>query len=113
MDAIGKALFAMDEAAAEMGRSRERETADLCNMARDVAAAARRWNRDDPERAAMLILESVFDEVLDGPAWRFLAAAVKHEFLPPAPYVRAMLKATAEATPGTDWFRLAHDIVTP
>lgn len=96
-DAIGRTLADMDAAAAEMGRSREREVADLCNTARDIAAAARRWNRDDPERAAMLIIESVHDELLDGPAWRFLAAAVKHEFLPPRPYVRAMLKASVES----------------
>lgn len=36
-------------------------------------AGAGEFNRD---RAARLILESVFDELLDAPAWRLLAAAV-------------------------------------
>ncbi len=113
MDPIGTALHALDRAAADMRDRPIRELDTLAKLACDIASVARRWNEKNPERAANLIIESVFDETLDALAWRFLKASVDVEFAEPQAAVKSMLRASCEALPGTDWFRMAHDIVTP
>lgn len=100
-DPIGTALHALDRAAAEMRDRPVRELDTLAKLACDIASVARRWNEKDPERAANLILESVFDETLDAPAWRFLKASVDAEFAEPEAAVKSMLRAS------TDWLRMA------
>ena len=42
---------------------------------RDLAAQLSLPRPLEPARAGVIILETVFDEVLDGPRWRALAAA--------------------------------------
>ncbi len=89
-DPIGTALHALDRAAEGLSI---RELDRLHTLAQDIALKARRWNEKDPERAANLILESVFDETLDAPAWRFLKASVDVEFAEPEAAVKSMLTA--------------------
>ena len=82
------ALLANERAATvEAGRfEARRENAALDELARSIAQATTQW-RDldrpldlatpyDPARAGELILETVFDEILDPAAWRVLAAAL-------------------------------------
>ena len=91
MDARGRLLYDLDEAAGEVtlrcGRYQaDRDLAALFELAEAIARAIGEW-RDltrecerllpwDPPRAGALVLESVFDELLPAPQWRFLAAAL-------------------------------------
>jgi hypothetical protein len=91
MDRRGQLLHDLDEAAGEVtrrcGRDQgNRDLAALFDLAESIAQAVGEW-RDlisgcerqspcDPRRAAVLILESVFDELLPAPHWRLLAAAL-------------------------------------
>lgn len=63
----------------------EGEIESLEAVAQAIGAAVDQW-RDltaglpllaplDPARAGIIILETVFDEILDAPSWRVLAAA--------------------------------------
>jgi hypothetical protein len=90
MDARGRLLYDLDEAAGEVthrcGRYQaDKDLAALFDLAEAIVRAIGEW-RDltrecerlstwDPPRAGALILESVFDELLPAPQWRFLAAA--------------------------------------
>jgi hypothetical protein len=86
-DAEAAALLDEREATIEAGRfEARREVLALGDLAKAIARAASEW-RDlvaplelaspyDPTRAGDLILETVFDEVLDPAAWRVLAGAV-------------------------------------
>ncbi len=97
-DAVGTALHALDRAAEGLSI---RELDRLHTLAVDIAATARRWSPDFPERDATLICECVFDGLLSPPAWCFLMAAVRVEFVSPQAATRSMLRAS------TDWLRMA------
>ena len=91
MDARGRLLHDLDEAAAEVtqrgGRDHaDRELAALFDVAeaivrgvgewRDLTCGCERLAALDLRRAGALVLESVFDEILPAAQWRFLAAAL-------------------------------------
>jgi hypothetical protein len=91
MDPRGRLLHDLDKAASEVtlrcGRyEADRELAALFDLAEAIVRAIAEWRvltREcerlspwDPPRAGALILESVFDELLPAPQWRFLAAAL-------------------------------------
>ena len=91
MDRRGQLLHDLDEAAREVtlrcgGDQGDRDLAALFDLAEAIVRTVGEW-RDlisgcehlspfDPRRAAVLILESVFDELLPPPHWRLLAAAL-------------------------------------
>lgn len=91
MDAYGQLLHDLDRAAADMAARTGRELADrecraLIAIAEAIARSLGEWRAltDGLEllapweirRAGALVLESVFDELLAAPQWRFLAAAL-------------------------------------
>jgi len=49
--------------------------AETVSLWRDLAQPVWRLRPLDPARAGVIILETVFDEVLDAPRWRALASA--------------------------------------
>jgi hypothetical protein len=90
MGAHGQLLHDLDRAAADMaertGRAlADRECAALIAIAVAIARSLGEWRELtgglelltpwDIRRAGALVLESVFDELLAPPQWRFLAAA--------------------------------------
>ncbi|HEY2480766.1 MAG TPA: hypothetical protein VGI30_01045 [Caulobacteraceae bacterium] len=91
MDTRGRLLHDLDQAASEVTGRRghaqaDQELAALFGLAEAIAGGVGEW-RDltqgcerltawDLRRAGALILESVFDELLPPPQWRFLAAAL-------------------------------------
>jgi hypothetical protein len=91
MGGRGQLLHELDEASADViacnGRYQaERDLAALLLVAEAIVRAIAEWRRLthgceyladwDLPRSGRLILETVFDELLPAPHWRFLAAAL-------------------------------------